>query len=154
MSSDGETTKDSSATVEVRWTDASIRWPDSDNATQNIATATINNNNDSGDDDDDETPYMDPFQDPDPVQEFLFRFDLRDSNDDSHDQTSKDEDGRYIDISLRGRKMDSDEVFESTGLTIWKAAEYLCQYQIENSTLFQGKRVLEVRSICHSVLIG
>jgi predicted nicotinamide N-methyase len=50
-----------------------------------------------------------------------------------------------IDIIIRGYKTTADEVWKSTGLTLWKASHYLCQYQIEHGhSLFRGKRVLEL----------
>mmetsp|Transcript_22178 Transcript_22178/g.33636 ORF Transcript_22178/g.33636 Transcript_22178/m.33636 type:complete len:291 (+) Transcript_22178:30-902(+) len=122
-----------SAAEEVRWTDASIRWPDDKPI-----------DNEPNTEDDYEAPYMDPFKDPNPFQEFSFRFD-RHSNILLHgDDKKRIDDDRYIDIGLRGYKTDSDQVFESTGLTIWKSAKHLCQYQMSHSKLFHGKRILEL----------
>lgn len=53
-------------------------------------------------------------------------------------------DSSSIDIEIRGCKTDADEVWQSTGLTLWRASDYLCQYQIENVSLFLDKRVLEL----------
>jgi len=54
-----------------------------------------------------------------------------------------DED-KVIDIKIRGFKKDADEVWQSTGLTLWRASDYLCRYQMENVRLFQNKRILEL----------
>eukprot|EP00804_Cyclotella_cryptica_P030592 CCRYP_020006-RB/>CCRYP_020006-RB protein AED:0.37 eAED:0.37 QI:0/0/0/1/0/0/3/0/177 len=50
-----------------------------------------------------------------------------------------------MEVVIRGYKTNADEVWKSTGLTLWKASHYLCQYQVEHAhTLFRGKRVLEL----------
>jgi hypothetical protein len=112
---------------ETKWTDASIRWPD-DKTT--------------ADDSEEEYGYMDPFKDPDPFQIFSFKFNASTSS------TSNIVDNA-IDISIRGHKTDSDGVWESTGLTLWRAADYLCEYQVKHVQMFEGKRVLEVRMVFH-----
>jgi len=119
---------------ETRWTDASIRWPDDKPKTYD------------SDEEEEDGPYMDPFKDPDPFNIFSFRFERSRSSmeTDGIDINSED---RFIDINIRGYKTDSDEIWESTGLTLWKAAEYLCEYQVDHSELFRGKRILEVRSV-------
>ena len=53
---------------------------------------------------------------------------------------------KFIDINIRGYKTDADQIWESTGLTLWRASDYLCEYQMKNNEIFQGKRVLEVRT--------
>lgn len=128
-----DTTGAKSTTEEIRWTDASIRWPDD----KPIA-------DDDNTEDACEAPYMDPFKDPTPFQEFSFRFDRPVNVVLDGDDENMIEKNRYIEIRLRGYKTDSDEVFESTGLTIWKSAKHLCQYQMSQSELFQGKRILEL----------
>jgi len=73
-------------------------------------------------------------RDPDPFKIFKFSFRLPGDGDDSS----------TIDIEIRGCKTDADEVWKSTGLTLWRASDYLCQYQLENVSLFLDKRVLEL----------
>jgi len=76
---------------------------------------------------------VDPFKDPDPFELFSFQFERPDDKEKS------------IDIQIRGYKTDADEVWQSTGLTLWRASDYLCQYQMDNlQTLFQNKRILEL----------
>ena len=35
-------------------------------------------------------------------------------------------------------------MWKSTGLTLWRASDYLCQYQMDNLHLFQNKYILEI----------
>ena len=77
-------------------------------------------------------------RDPDPFEIFSFQFKQPD------DDTSCDEKDKVVDIQIRGYKKDADEVWQSTGLTLWRASDYLCQYQMENLALFHGKRILEL----------
>ena len=55
-----------------------------------------------------------------------------------------DETNKIIDVQIRGYKTDADEVWQSTGLTLWKASHYLCQYQMDHIQLFENKRILEL----------
>lgn len=116
-------------TAETRWTDDSIRWPEDPPKTYES--------------DEEETGFMDPFKDPDPFQIFEFKFDryARKSGA-AHDAD------RYIDLKIRGYKEEADEIWQSTGLTLWRASDYLCEYQVMHPELFQGKRVLEVSRMC------
>ena len=118
MSKTNETAEQS--LEEEQWTDASIRWPGYKAVTYDS-------------EEEEECGYMDPFKDPDPFNIFSFQFDRPGNSDES------------IDINIRGYKTDSDEVWESTGLTLWRASEYLCEYQLKRHELFQNKRILEVR---------
>lgn len=70
-------------------------------------------------------------RDPDPFEVFPFRFERPD-------------DDAPIDITIRGYKTDADEVWQSTGLTLWRASDYLCRYQMEHLQLFRNKRTLEL----------
>ncbi len=122
-----DNTEDKTGLEETRWTDASIRWPEDKPRTFD------------SDDEEEESGYIDPFKDPDPFQMFSFKFErpgpLKDLEEEDH---------KFIDINIRGYKTDADAVWESTGLTLWRASEYLCSYQMKNIELFEGKRVLEV----------
>jgi predicted nicotinamide N-methyase len=75
---------------------------------------------------------VDPFADPDPFEIFPFQFEHPDNK------------GKSINVQIRGYKKDADEVWQSTGLTLWRASDYLCQYQMENMHLFQNKRTIEL----------
>ena len=77
-------------------------------------------------------------RDPDPFELFTFHFGSSD-NADTGDNNSKP-----IDITIRGYKTNADQVWQSTGLTLWRASDYLCQYQMDNNDMFQNKRILEL----------
>lgn len=108
--------------IETPWTDDAIRWPD--DPPKKVQS--------DDDDDEEETGFMDPFKDPDPFQIFSFHF-----------QNPFEKDGT-LDITVRGYKSEADEIWQSTGLTLWRASEFLCEFQLENAQMFQGKRVLEL----------
>lgn len=155
--------------AETPWTDAQIRWSDEEEG----ASKTKNNQwtekggNDSDDDDEHNDAFFDPFADPDPTQIFHFSFAipnvslpaaslLSDSNSKS---TQKGNDSAVatstainatdiVELKIQGYKTHSDEVWQSTGLTLWKASKYLCDYMVENADQLQGKRILEVRVAC------
>lgn len=110
--------------VETPWTDDVIRWPD--DPPKKVPC-------DDDDDEEEETGFMDPFKDPDPFQVFSFNFQNPLVKDDT------------VDITIRGYKSEADEIWQSTGLTLWRASEFLCEFQLANPQMFQGKRVLEVR---------
>ena len=76
-------------------------------------------------------------RDPDPFVIFSFRFVV------PVEEAGGEEDG-FVDIRLRGYKTDADEVWQSTGLTLWRASDYLCRYQMENLRLFRNRRILEL----------
>ena len=109
---------------EIRWTDDKIRWPDDKDP----------KDDDDEDDEEEDRPFMDPFKDPDPTDTFSFRF--RNSLCDQGDSN--------IVIELSGYKHDSDEVWQSTGLTLWRASEHLCNYMVQHADMLQDKRILEV----------
>jgi len=120
---------DTTASIEeVKWTDDSIRWEGG----LNVKTSTTDEGIDDDDSDDDENYMVDPFADPDPFEIFPFQFKHPDNKDKS------------INVQIRGYKKDADEVWQSTGLTLWRASDYLCQYQMENMHLFQNKRTIEL----------
>ncbi|GAX21357.1 hypothetical protein FisN_6Lh077 [Fistulifera solaris] len=47
-------------------------------------------------------------------------------------------------IQLRGYTYESDQTWKSTGLTVWKASEYLSHYLLSQRQLLEEKRVLEL----------
>jgi predicted nicotinamide N-methyase len=52
-----------------------------------------------------------------------------------------------INITLEGFELECEEVWSSTGLTIWKSSQHLCQYLIDNKEMLEGDcHVLEVGS--------
>ena len=78
-------------------------------------------------------------RDPDPFEIFNFTFATSNNSDDKEDNSNTP-----INIQIRGYKTDADEVWKSTGLTLWRASDYLCQYQMDNLNLFQNKHILEI----------
>mmetsp|Transcript_55740 Transcript_55740/g.81451 ORF Transcript_55740/g.81451 Transcript_55740/m.81451 type:complete len:280 (-) Transcript_55740:143-982(-) len=48
-----------------------------------------------------------------------------------------------ITVELKGVKKELGQTLSSTGLTIWRAAEELARFTVENPELFNGKTVLE-----------
>jgi len=54
------------------------------------------------------------------------------------------DDDATISIQLSGYKYDSDETFNSTGLTLWRAAEHLCQYTIRRREELRNRRLCEL----------
>jgi predicted nicotinamide N-methyase len=93
--------------TETKWTDDTIRWPED------------NDKKIEKDDEEEEERPMDIFKDPDPTENFQFRFEIGDEDE-------------AIEIELDGYKSDSDEIWHSTGLTLWKASEYLCRYLVKH----------------------
>jgi predicted nicotinamide N-methyase len=89
-------------------------------------------------------------RDPDPFETFSFRFEIPPTREDRRGEegeaASTAVGGGCIDIQLRGYKTDADEVWQSTGLTLWRASEFLCRYQMENHVLFRNARTLELGS--------
>jgi len=131
--SSGEEEKSSAAPApegcnETKWVDAWIRWPEDENK------GISGQETDGGDNDSDDEPF-DPFAQ-DPKQIFSFSFALPDSIVTDKNST--------IDIELHGYSDDSDQAWSSTGLTLWRAAEHLCNYLVAHYELLQDKRILEL----------
>jgi hypothetical protein len=132
---------------EVQWTDDAIRW-------QGGLHGDLRDEQSNANDDRDNECMVDPFADPDPTELQTYQFvvpsfdglGIRSCDSGSCDAAAgaadKDE-GTKIEVTIRGYKTGADAVWKSTGLTLWKASLYLCQYQVENPHLFQG-RVLEL----------
>ena len=131
---------------DVRWTDAQIRWPE-DKETGDGASPESNNKNSGDDDDDDENPF-DPFADPNPHEIFSFRFVPKTKKAvETEPIENDDDDNESIRLEIHGYKTDSDQVWESTGLTLWKASQYLCDYMVQHANKLRGQRVLEVSTV-------
>lgn len=152
-------------TDETPWNDDRVRWAEDfahqeerrrrrrrHDKTKNGTSddSTVHNEEDDGEEEEDEDgeeekAFLDPFKDPDPFETFDFTFGP------NKQQKDDGEDGDHtttIRISLRGYKKDSDQVWQSTGVTLWRASEHLCHYLVNQPTdppLLEGKRILEVR---------
>ena len=61
---------------------------------------------------------------------------------------SKEEVAEYtfgeISFSVKGIKQSLGKTLDSTGLTVWRAAESLCEWMVKNKTRFVGKKVCEL----------
>jgi predicted nicotinamide N-methyase len=121
---------------EVIWRDDSIRWEgglrDDAKKKTSVSKDAERGNEESSSSDDEQEFMIDPFADPDPFELFSFDFRLPDKN--------------TVSIQIRGYKTNADEIWQSTGLTLWRASSYLCEYQIEQYPRLFGsnKRVLEL----------
>jgi len=126
---------------DVKWTDARIRWPEDDVVDKNQPNSSCSDN------DEDENPF-DPFADSDPNEIFHFRFvtsrngSITSTNHIEEETTNSDDESIHLEI--HGYKTDSDQVWESTGLTLWKASKYLCDYMVKHADKLRGQRILEV----------
>lgn len=132
--------EDNSTIQEVKWTDDAIRW-------QGGLDGDLRPEQQKDDDESsDDVCMVDPFADPDPTELQTFRFALRSTNncdDKSASVADSDSDKVQINVTIRGYKTGADAVWKSTGLTLWRASHYLCDYQVDNPQLFTG-RVLEL----------
>jgi predicted nicotinamide N-methyase len=117
---------------ETHWTDDRIRWEGG-----------LMDGDDKDDDEPDahECPFeLDIFADHHPQRTFTFPFRLL--------STTTSSSSPWMDIHLEGYKQHSDQIWKSTGLTLWRAAETLCDYLIEHAPRLgiAEKRVLELGS--------
>jgi hypothetical protein len=115
------------------------------------AAGRVNNDllGDSEEDENDASGWTDLFSDPDPIDEFQFRFDLPlgpvTSSDSAESSAPTDESKRSIDISLVGYKAELGQTLHSTGLTLWRASSLLCDFLLQHPWYVRGKSVIEVR---------
>lgn len=142
---------------ESQWTDACIRWTEDDlephmrpswSRTHNSNNNTNGNpslDDDDGDmDDDEDEGFLDPFADPDPTQDFTFEYSIpsthvstNDTGVDNFNSNSCTTTGSKVQIVVQGYKADSDETWESTGLTLWKATHSLNDYILQHYQQWQ-----------------
>lgn len=122
-------------------------------------------------DDDEKETNFDLFGDPDPYEEFSFHFkvpkgitNLQDESESNNknevtdekvsgsenndyedvDTEKCEEETREISISIKGFKHEHERIFDSTGLTLWRASKLLCNYMCSNPDCVEKKRVLEI----------
>ena len=108
---------------EIPWTDDRIRWVEDFQKEKNKP----DDDDEEEEEEEEEVPFLDPFADPHPMQTFDFAFATTDNNDDN--QTK-------IHVTVQGYKRNADAVWQSTGLTLWKAAEFLCRYLVQHQERF------------------
>ena len=106
---------------EIPWTDDRIRWDDvvSEDDHQNVGQ----DNNDE-----DETAWRDPFQSEDLTEIFTRRYALSKPGPAESETTTTT--NSIIEVQLQGYQAEADEIWKSTGLTLWRASDYLCEYMI------------------------
>ena len=117
------------AIEETPWVDAWIRWEKNSMAVYNCD----NDDQDAVDDEDEELPQ--------PTESYTFTYPNSNGSGEVED----------IRIRLRGYRTDSQEIWKSTGLTLWQSSHHLCQYLLNHLELFQdasntNMRILEVGS--------
>jgi predicted nicotinamide N-methyase len=132
---------------EIQWTDDSIRW-DGGLRVKTNDKCLDNEEKGSSYSSDDEDYILDPFKDANPFELFSFHFEKMSPpviiDDESSNNVMVEDDARFVNIQIRGYKTDADEVWQSTGLTLWRASDYLARYQMDNLHLFHNKRILEL----------
>jgi hypothetical protein len=75
------------------------------------------------------------FQDPDPYDVFDFEW--------THKNHS-------IQLQLKGLKQELGQTLDSTGLTLWRASNILCDFMVKHTSEYvEDKKVLEVGFVCH-----
>lgn len=116
---------------ETQWVDSSIRWDAAELLKENDNACSS------------EGAPFDPFADPDPTDTFSFRF-LRPVEVENTSDGDGDGDNAVVEIDLQGYKPESDQIWNSTGLTLWRAAEYLGGYLAKHADLLQNKRIIEL----------
>ena len=81
-------------------------------------------------DDEDDEGFDSLFQDPDPFDTFIFDWQFRQ---------------RDIHLELKGHKQELGQTLNSTGLTLWRASNILCDFMLQRAEEFvEGKTILEV----------
>jgi predicted nicotinamide N-methyase len=68
---------------------------------------------------------------------FVFRFGQSDPD---------DEDSAEITIRLNGLRRDIGQTLQSTGLTLWRAGDFLSDYMYQDRSRFAGKSIIELGS--------
>lgn len=121
--------------------DTEVRWIESESQ--------ITSGNNFDNDDDGIPECFDLFADPDPKQVFSFRWTVRnDDNDSENDDVtaSTSDDTTMIEIELSGYKAELGQTLHSTGLTLWRASELLCDFMVvERKRYIKNQDILEVR---------
>lgn len=138
--------EDTQGVGEIQWTDDKIRWVE-----ENTNGGKKKERDD--DEDEDRCAYIDPFKDQDPFDTFSFRFPKYLDSQATTTTTNNevDNDSEWAEITVRGYKTGSDEVWQSTGLTLWRASTYLCEHMTKRADLFHDKHILEVRNKCYAL---
>jgi predicted nicotinamide N-methyase len=118
---------------DVRWIEAESKHME---GTCRPARNAADTEADAGSDDDDSPDMGDLFADPDPLDTFQFEYTLP--------QNTVNETENTVSITLTGHKAELGQTLHSTGLTLWRASELLCDYMVRTHTTVQQKNVLEL----------
>jgi len=78
------------------------------------------------------------------IDSVLKHFQVQDREEFFPIEYSSNDQSRTVKFGVKGVKRELGQTLSSTGLTIWRAAEHLCQYIIDNPQRFQGKSVCEL----------
>eukprot|EP00537_Pseudo-nitzschia_pungens_P011360 CAMPEP_0172387772 /NCGR_PEP_ID=MMETSP1061-20121228/5022_1 /TAXON_ID=37318 /ORGANISM="Pseudo-nitzschia pungens, Strain cf. pungens" /LENGTH=382 /DNA_ID=CAMNT_0013117507 /DNA_START=149 /DNA_END=1297 /DNA_ORIENTATION=+ len=114
---------------ETTWIDAWIRW---DRNSKEII-------------DDDELCADDEQEDRvPPTAEFSFEYRLPST------QTNKDGTTNDLLLTLKGFPSESEQIWNSTGLTLWPSSHYLCEYLMDNYHKVLGGRISVTEPTCDS----
>ena len=103
---------------ETTWVDAWVRWERNSMA--------VYNDEDEAQNEEDDQPLPPPTE--------------------RHQFTYPNEGGDDIFIELKGFESESEQTWTSTGLTLWRSSQYLCDYLVDNAQKLQDKRILELGS--------
>lgn len=144
-----------------------IHWIESESLKENHHRQHDDNNDtiiENNIDDDDIPECYDMFADPDPMDTFSFCYQINDNNDDATSDTNTIEQveqeadnenvmetrqQKTIRIILIGYKQELGQTLHSTGLTLWRASELLCQFMLkERMKYIENKKILEVSILC------
>lgn len=112
--------------TETPWIDAWVRWER--NSKQ------LDSDESDSDEHDDTPPAV-------ASDTFSFRYPLAPQS----IETNKDK-KPFVTIELRGFPSESEQIWNSTGLTLWRSSHYLCEYLIQHPELIQHKQVVELGS--------
>ena len=115
---------------ETPWIDAWIRW---ERDSKDIVDDDDSKDEDEGQKEEDEEAI--------PTESYAFQYPLPPLLSGSKAQPT------FINIELKGYPSESEQIWNSTGLTLWRSSHYLCEYLIEHcEELCTNKAVLEVGS--------
>lgn len=107
---------------ETPWIDAWIRW-------ERDSKAIVGDDEDENENDAPATP----------TDSFSFRYPLPSSHGDIKGAS-------FVSMELKGFPSESEETWNSTGLTIWRSSHHLCEYLLQHPELVKNKRVVELGS--------
>lgn len=122
---------------ELVWTDDAIRWNTEEGARQSV-------DEEDETEDEDEDAAFDIFK-KDPRRTFSFSFPTPPSLLSTEHNDAVDSKGDSIQIDIQGYEDESDQIYVSTGLTLWRSAQHLCDYMLHHAEELQARpRILEL----------